>query len=301
MLKMGKIFLFHSSTSVVVNWRPPPPLRRLADSGIRVSSSFSSLWRAFAVLVRRQTRTPRKCRFVCRLATRSYDFLQENNNGERPEQVGLWNDFQTAYKVRMVTVLLHISNPPPPPQETPDPYSGMTLIPECTLHQLPLKIQSLPASLLIWCSHQPPCLLHQGILLPGWRDSTALFCRLSPHKSCRNGKSILTFPSIEVGTTDTGVWCKWGIFPTNLHHPFPTLLFLRWEPVKRQFPTYSTGAFASSSPINSTKTSFEQLRIFTRKEAPFAIFFLICAFWHATRGTWGHCVAKKSRTPKEIC
>ena len=34
----------------------PPPLRRLTDSGIRVSGGFSLLWRAFAV--RLQTRTP---------------------------------------------------------------------------------------------------------------------------------------------------------------------------------------------------------------------------------------------------
>ena len=108
---------------------PPPPLRWLANSGLRVSGSFFSLWRAFAVLVRRQTRTPRKCRFVWRLATRSYDFLQENNDGERPEQVWFWNDFQTAYKVRMITVRLHTSNPPPPPP----PRKSLTLIPEWPL------------------------------------------------------------------------------------------------------------------------------------------------------------------------
>ena len=44
----GKILLFHSSTSVVVNWQP--------DSEIRVSGGFSLLWRTF--VVRRQTRTP---------------------------------------------------------------------------------------------------------------------------------------------------------------------------------------------------------------------------------------------------
>ena len=71
--------------------------------------------------------------------------------------------------------------------------------------------------------------------------------------------------------------------------------------MKRQFITYSTGVFASSSPINSTKTSFDQLHIFTRKDAPFAQFFNVCAFWHVTRGTCGHRVTKKRRTPKEIC
>ena len=30
-------------------------------------------------------------------------------------------------------------------------------------------------------------------------------------------------------------------------------------------------------------------------------FFHVCAFWHVTRGTWGHRVTKKRRTPKEIC
>ena len=152
-----------------------------------------------------------------------------------------------------------------------------------------------------WCSHQPPSLLRPGILQPGWRDSTALFSQAWSTQILQERKSTLTFPSIGVGTTDTGVLCRWGIFPTNLHNPFPALFFLRQEPVKRQFPTYSTGVFASSSPINSTKTSFDQLHIFTRKGAPFAQFFHVCAFWHVTRGTWGHRVTKKRRTPKEIC
>ena len=90
-------------------------------------------------------------------------------------------------------------------------------------------------------------------------------------------------------------------FRQNLHNPFPALFFLRQELVKRQFPTYSTGVFASSSPINSTKTSFDQLYIFTRKAAPFAQFFHVCAFWHVTRGTRGHRVTKKRRPLKEIC
>ena len=35
------------------------------------------------------------------------DFRQENNGGEGSERVLSWNDFQTGYKFRTVTVLLH--------------------------------------------------------------------------------------------------------------------------------------------------------------------------------------------------
>ena len=56
------------------------------------------------------------------------DFLQEND-GERSERVLSWNDFQMAYKVRTVTVLVHTLGPPPPPQP-PHPRKGLTLIPE---------------------------------------------------------------------------------------------------------------------------------------------------------------------------
>ena len=50
-----KILLCHSS-SVVVNWQPPPPLQQLIDSEVRVSCGFPLLWHAFTV--RPQTRTP---------------------------------------------------------------------------------------------------------------------------------------------------------------------------------------------------------------------------------------------------
>ena len=41
---------------------PPPPLRQLNDSGLRVSGGLSLLWCVIAV--RSQTRSPRRCRFV---------------------------------------------------------------------------------------------------------------------------------------------------------------------------------------------------------------------------------------------
>ena len=83
---------------------PPPPLRLLTDSGIRVSDGFSLLWRTFAV--KWPTRTPKRYRIVRRLATMSW-FSPRNIDGEQSEPVLPWNDFQMAYKMRTVTGLLH--------------------------------------------------------------------------------------------------------------------------------------------------------------------------------------------------
>ena len=110
-------------------------MRRLADSGTRVSGSFSSLWRAFAVLVRRQTRTPWRCRFVWRLATRSSGFSprkQRWREAWKKKKKKLGSGTISRRRTRSgrlqyfdIQVLRVPPPPPPPPQEKPDPYSGM--------------------------------------------------------------------------------------------------------------------------------------------------------------------------------
>ena len=134
---MGKIFFFHSSTSVVVNWQPPPPppLRRLTNSGIRVSGGFSLLWRTFAV--RCQTRTPWRWRFVRRLATRSW-FSPRKERWREVRTSSVLEQFPDGVQDQDGhSTSTYLGYPPPPsPVEEPDPYSGMTLIPECTLAEL---------------------------------------------------------------------------------------------------------------------------------------------------------------------
>ena len=71
--------------------------------------------------------------------------------------------------------------------------------------------------------------------------------------------------------------------------------------MKRQFPTYSTGVFASSSPINSTKTSFDQLYIFTRKDAPFAQFFSrLCLLARNKRHVRASCHEEKASSNRNL-
>ena len=87
-------------------------------------------------------------------------FSKKTTMGRGQKRVLSRIDFQNTYEGRTVTVLLHIygTPPPPPPPEEPDPYSGMTLIPECTailfsqilhgscLHRTPLSHKSLMMS-----------------------------------------------------------------------------------------------------------------------------------------------------------
>ena len=104
-----------------------------------------------------------------------------------------------------------------------------------------------------------------------------------------------------MGTTDTGVLCKWGYFYDKSSQSISCTVLPSLGTGEKTVPHVQYWRFSSSSAINSTWTSFDQLHIFTRKDAPIAQFFHVCAFWHVTRGTWGHRVTKKRRTPKEIC
>ena len=97
---------------------------------------------------------------------------------------------------------------------------------------MPLRIQSLPASLLIWCSHQPPCLLRQGILQPGWRDSSALFRRLSPQNLAGTVKVSWHFPPSK-WAPQTWVFGVSGVFFRRIFtiHSLPCYSFAgsRWK------------------------------------------------------------------------
>ena len=95
------ISLLHSGGGKLA---PPPPLRRLTDSGIRVSGGFLCC----GALLRSGVRLEHlEGEDLSEGLWRGHDFLQEMNDGERSERVLSWNNFQTAYKIRTVTVLVH--------------------------------------------------------------------------------------------------------------------------------------------------------------------------------------------------
>ena len=68
-----------------------------------------------------------------------------------------------------------------------------------------------------------------------------------------------------------------GVFFPNLHNRFPALLFLRWEPVERQFPTYSTAALHPPLPSTPQRRRLNNCTSSFGKRTHLHTFFLVCA------------------------
>ena len=127
---------------------PPPPLRRLNDSGLRVSGGLSLLRCVFAV--RSQTRSPCRCRFVWRLATRSWFFSKKATMERVQNEVcsGTISRRRTRSGRSQYFYILRV--PPPPPSK-----AWVTLIPEWPLFRNALYTASGGACALV--SVATPC------------------------------------------------------------------------------------------------------------------------------------------------
>ena len=153
-----------------------------------------------------------------------------------------------------------------------------------------------------WCSHQPPYLLRPGVFAAclTWLNRS-FFAGLvhtnlagkekcldvSLHRSGHHGhrcfvlmgvffRQIFTIHSLRCSSFARNRWKDSSLRTALafLHPPLPS------TPQRRRL-TSCTSSLGKTPHLHN--------------------FFHVCAFWHVTRGTWGHRVTKKRRTPKEIC